>query len=383
MATFSKKICIISTIPYPLQVFMKPHIERLSQFYEITLIANGQSSDFNEMLDTNVKFINLAIERKISLLKDVAALVKLYRILCEGQYDVVHSLMPKTSLLGMTAAFMARVPVRIHTFTGQVWANQIGLPRFLFKKIDQLVAACATNILTDSASQKQFLIDQKIVSINKIKVLGNGSVCGVNVNRFKPDIDARQKLRLQYGINESATVFMFLGRINQEKGVLDLANAFLNIASNHPDLHLFIVGPDESGVSNEVHDLLQSVHTQYHRVDLTSTPELLMSAADVFCLPSYREGFGSVLIEAAATGLPTIASNIYGITDAVIDGETGILHEPKNIGQIEAAMLTLLNDCDLRSKMGLAGKLRAINDFSTQHLVDEMLKYYTNVLNKK
>ena len=146
-------------------------------------------------------------------------------------------------------------------------------------------------------------------------------------------------------------VYIFLGRLNQDKGVLDLASAFLNIANKKSNVHLLVVGPDEGGMDKALEKILANKYKQFHRIGFTSQPENYMAAADVFCLPSYREGFGSVIIEAAATKIPAIASNIYGLVDAVKDKETGMLHPPKDIKAIESCLLEMLNNEELRNNM--------------------------------
>lgn len=371
-----KKICIVATIPFPIVAFMKPHINMLAEQYEVTLIANGVEQDFSALLNDRVRFIPLNIARKVSLWRDAVAVFKLHSIFRKERFDVVHSLMPKTALLAMIAAFVARVPHRIHTFTGQVWASKVGVARIGLKLLDRLAAKCATSLLTDSATQRQFLIMQHIVNQNEILVLGNGSVCGVDVERFKPDFAVRHKMRANLGIPDSATVYLFLGRLNKDKGIQDLAHAFAELAVEMPNIYLLVVGPDEGGMDSMLQLILADCLVQFHRIGFTIKPEDYMACADIFCLPSYREGFGSVLIEAASVGIPAVASKIYGITDAVIDGETGILHEPKNIEEIKRALLTLTKDTDLRKKMAKQAMTRAHDFFSEDILVKEMRQYY-------
>ena len=360
---------------------MKPHITMLAKQYDVTLIANGLEQDFSTLINESVQFIPVDIARKVSLWLDMVALFNLYKIFRKKHFDVVHSLMPKTALLAMLAAFFACVPKRIHTFTGQVWANKVGVARLGLKMLDKLVAKCATGLITDSASQRQFLISQHVVEGEKIVVLGNGSVCGVDAERFKPNLAARHEVRTNLGIPDSAIVYLFLGRLNKDKGIQDLAHAFVELAGNMHQAHLLVVGPDEGGMDMMLQLILAKCSKQFHRIGFTNKPEDYMACADVFCLPSYREGFGSVLIEAAAVGLPAVASRIYGITDAVVDGETGVLHQPKNIEEIKRALLTLTIDTNLREKMSKQAMARAHNYFATDVVVAAMRKYYQTLLN--
>ena len=374
-----KKVCIVATVPYALVMFMKPHIMMLSKHYDVTLIANGTEQDVATMLGSNVRFIKVNFARKISLWRDLVTLIQLYQIFRKEQFEVVHSLMPKTALLAMIAALIARVPNRIHTFTGQVWANKKGLSRWGLKILDRLVVSCASGLLADSFSQRQFLIEQRIVKKNKMIVLANGSVCGVDVKRFKPDLTVRHQIRSELNIPNHAIIYLFVGRLNKDKGILDLATAFASLAISLPNIHLLVVGPSEDGIDIELQLILTQFTSQFHRVGFTDKPELYMACADIFCLSSYREGFGSVIIEAAAAGLPAVASRIYGLVDAVKNSETGILHQPKNIEEIKIALLTMTKD-SVREKMSNQALLRTRSLFTTEVVVNAMSKYYQSLL---
>jgi glycosyltransferase involved in cell wall biosynthesis len=359
---------------------MTPHIKLLSEEYDITLVTNAEAEDLSDLLGNHVSFIPLRIERKISLISDFVALIKLWRILEKAQFDCVHSIMPKSGLLAMLAANLARVPIRIHTFTGQVWANKHGFKRRFLKLFDKILSANATHILADSHSQREFLLANDVVDTARIQVLADGSIAGVDISRFRYIADARQMLRQSHRIPAEAIVFLFLGRVNRDKGILDLIRAFEIVAKDNSDIHLMIVGPDEDSLDIEIDEVMNRLPGKLHREGYTDCPEEFMSTADVFCLPSYREGFGSVIIEAAAVGIPSVASRIYGITDAVQDGVTGILHTPKSISEISSAIMQLATDNGHRLKMGKAAQQRVIKDFSEQRVAQALLEFYREIL---
>lgn len=380
MLSRRKKICIVATVPYALVMFMKPHITMLAEQYDVTLIVNGTEQAFSGMLNDNIRFVHVNFERKISLWRDLVSLIQLYKIFRREQFHVVHSLMPKTGLLAMLAAFSVGVPHRIHTFTGQVWSNKKGLGRWGLKILDKLIAKSATGLLTDGFPQRLFLIDQRIVNENKIVVLGKGSTRGVEAKRFKPNLPIRHQIRSQLKISENAIIYLFLGRLNLDKGIKDLAHAFALLAVDRPQINLLVVGPDEGGMDMMLQSILANCTGQFHRVGFTDKPEDYMACADIFCLPSYREGFPSSIIEAAAVGVPAVASNIYGLVDAVVDGKTGILHQPGNVEAIKHALITLTDNTGLRAKMSQQAMTRALTFFATHTLVDEMRRYYQNLI---
>jgi len=359
---------------------MKPHISMLASKYHLTLITNGMNVDLSSLLNDNVCVVHVGVERKISLWKDFSALLQLHRIFNREHFDVVHSIMPKSGLLAMLAAFFARVPFRIHTFTGQVWANKTGFLRQVLRFLDKLLAKCATSLLADSSSQRKFLIQESVVDESKISVLGNGSICGVDTKRFKMDSGVRHRLRLELHIPDNAIVYLFLGRLNKDKGIQDLANAFASMAEDVPNAHLLVVGPDEGGMDKDLELILNKCQNRFHRVGFTTRPEDYMACADIFCLPSYREGFGSAVIEAAAAGLPSVASNIYGLVDAIKAGETGILHKPGCVEEIKNGLLTLTNNTEMRKRMSNQAIAYAHDYFSTEVVVNAMRDYYDTML---
>lgn len=374
------KICIVVAAEYTLKAFLLDQIRAMTDHYQVTVVANTASSDFLKKLGIDAEVVPVRIERKINVFADIQSLVRLFKLFRKGRFNIVHSFTPKAGLLAMLGGWLAGVPIRVHTFTGQVWATRTGLSRTLLKAIDRLFANFATNILVDSFSQRQFLIDQGVVSVAKSSVLAQGSVSGVDTVRFSPNPEARQSLRNRLGISENDRVFLYLGRLNKDKGVLDLVRAFAQVYPIYHDVYLLIVGPDEENLIPHLTEALGATQACLYLVGYTDCPQDYMAAADVLCLPSYREGFGSVIIEAASVGIPAIASRIYGVTDAVQDGLTGLLHAPGDVGGITEAMRRLLDDPDLRLKMGIQAQARAHRDFSKETLTSALLDYYSKVL---
>jgi glycosyltransferase involved in cell wall biosynthesis len=175
-------------------------------------------------------------------------------------------------------------------------------------------------------------------------------------------------------------VFLFLGRINHDKGVLDLANAFAKIGAAHPDAHLLLVGPDEGNLRSALAAACAACSSRLHSVDFTDRPQEYFAAADICCLPSYREGFPTTILEAAAAGLPALGSRIYGMTDAIVEGETGLLFEAGDVQQLARSMSILADDASLRASMGQRARQRAVRDFSSAVVTAALLGYYEKLL---
>ena len=377
-----KKVCWVVTSLLIVKFFLMPHLAALSREYEVTLIVHVDDREFLESLELPVRVISVNIARKVAPWQDIKALWRLIRIFSAQRFDLVHSISPKGGLLGMLAAWITGVPIRIHTFQGEVWANRRGLWRAILRSLDKLVAGIATQLTVVSHSERQFLMDERIIASEKSVVLANGSICGVDTARFHPDAAMRGNVRRENGIPDDSAVILFLGRLNRDKGVIDLARSFAAIAATLPDAILLLVGPEEEQILKEVRRICAGYDERVKTVGFTRHPENYMAAADVLCLPSYREGFGLVVIEAAATGVPAVCSRIYGITDAVEEGKTGLLFPAGDVAALTQALLTLLEDRELRQQMGETARVRALELFPSQRIIEEMLALYEKLLRR-
>jgi len=306
-----KRICFVATVPVAIHVFLRECINASARKWAVSMVTTPDDDDL--LCDMNAKLVPVSIKRKVAPFHDLFSLLRLVMVFRAGRFDMVHSITPKAGLLTMFAAWLVNVPNRIHTFTGQVWATKKGWKRRILKFFDKLIILFSTRILVDSPSQYDFLIAEGILPTNKGMVIGQGSICGVDVRRFYPDAKIRDVVRAELNISSEQVAILFLGRLNRDKGVLDLAAAFSNIAVQGAEAVMIMVGAEEDVTFTQVQGICQAHSTQLRRVDFTTTPERYMAAADVFCLPSYREGFGQVIIEAAACGIPSVASRIYGV----------------------------------------------------------------------
>jgi len=372
-----KRVCVITTSPLIVNFFLVPHLLKLREIYDVSLAVNMTEPVPLKPLP-GIEVLSVPILRKISPLQDLRALGTLIALFRKRRFDLVHSFSPKAGLLAITGGALARVPLRIHTFTGQVWATRSGPMRTLLKLADRVVGNLATQVLADSRSQQIFLENQGVVRPGKCQVLGAGSVTGVDLDRFRPDGERRALVRRDLGIPDDAVLVLFLGRITREKGVPELIQAFRAICGTHRQAHLLLVGPDEDGLlENQVTpDLSGRVHVRGY----THSPEHYVAAADVLSLPSHREGFGSVIIEAAAAGVPAVASRIYGITDAVIEGETGFLHGPGDVEDLTHQLSRIVGDDLLRNDLARKARQRAVSEFSQSRLTGELSGLYADLL---
>jgi len=372
------RICFVVSSPLTARAFLSGHIAALSGRHAIDLAADAGDPDELGGIPAHARVVPVRIRRQIAPLADLAALLRLLALFRRERYAAVSSVTPKAGMLAMLAAAMAGVPLRTHIFTGQVWATRTGWKRRLLKAADRLMARLATHVLADSPSQRDFMIAEGIAPAEKIQVLGDGSICGADGERFRPDAARRAGVRLAQGIPEEAVVFLFLGRLNRDKGVPDLAEAFA--ALDNPAAWLLVVGPDEADLRGDLESRLGTALARSRFVGYTDRPEDFMAAADVFCLPSYREGFGMVIIEAAAAGVPSIGSRIYGVTDAIEENVTGLLHRAGDAAGLAGLMTKLAGDAGRRQAMGEAARARALRLFSREAVTQAWLDFYRQLL---
>lgn len=379
MTSQRPKVCFVAAVPISLSAFMAPHIRALAASRDVMLVASRPPEGL-ATVDGPIRFRAVNIPRQISLVADLVALVELIRLFRRERFALVQSITPKAGLLAMVAARVAGVPVRIHWFTGQVWATRGGFSRTLLKSADRVTALCATHLLADSRSQRAFLEAEGLVSPGDVTVLGEGSVCGVDVERFRPDPAARAAVRQRLGIPEAAVVALFLGRLTKDKGIPELIEAFGIASAACPALRLLVVGPDEDGMGAMAEQLAAETRARLYLEGVTSRPEMFMAASDLLVLPSHREGFGSTVIEAAACGVPAIGTRIYGLTDAVVDGSTGLLIPVGEVAQLADALVRLTNDHAGRLAMGAAARERVDAHFAQSRLTRALITFHDQAI---
>lgn len=371
-----KKICFAVSAPLTVNAFLRHHITELAKHYKISVIANIEDKELNDFQDLPLEeIIHVKIVRNISPKYDLLAIKKLIAIFNDRKFDAVHSVTPKAGLLVMTAARMAGIKNRIHIFTGQVWFTKKGFFRKLLMEIDRLIVKSATHILVDGKSQRSFLIDSKILKAENSRVLGQGSISGVNEKRFTPSLRIREQQRSVLNFSSEEVVFAFLGRLNADKGIRELALAFNILSQEFCNAKLLLVGYDEENVMNFVEEAVMNRNAVVF-YGSTDRPEEILQAADVFCLPSHREGFGTSVLEASLLGLPVICSDTYGLKETIIDHVTGLRHRMNDVESLHSAMRTLYLDGEKRKSMGKEGRQYVLHNFRAEQITKEWMMFY-------
>ncbi|NCN95350.1 MAG: glycosyltransferase family 4 protein [Bdellovibrionales bacterium] len=378
------KVARIVTASEAVEFHLRNTLDQFQGEYDLEVIGDNVSQ-YRERWPL-VKFTDLKIVRKIHLWRDSVALIGLTAIFIHRRYDIVHSIMPKAGLISALAGFVTFTPVRMHTFTGQIWKNNKGPKRWIFKMIDRVIVALSTKCMTDSRSQSQFLFDEGIGQSNApLEHFGQGSLSGVNLDRFNAQrlMSERKRIRNEVRADEDTRVFIFLGRKCKDKGTLDLLLAFRQAFGTSEKARLVLVGPeDDEDFKKLFYSEFEGQKNVFNYMS-TTTPESFLAAGDVFCLPSYREGFGSVVIEAAALSLPTIGSDITGLKDAIVENETGLLIEPGDVQNLASCLKRALENPSLFKQMGEKAQERAAEKFAMKRLYELLSREYESLLNKK
>lgn len=375
------KIARVSTVAFFVDTQLRTQIGALVQAGgQVTVVASERAL-VREIPGSH--YVSINIPRKISLISDVVALINLWRLFRRSGFEIVHSTTPKAGLLCSLAAKLAGTPVRLHTFTGQPWVGLTGVKYLLSKGSDKLITYLNTHCYADSISQKNFLVANGVSKAERISVLGSGSLAGVDLKRFNPlmfSADDKSKFKRELGIPSASQVLLFVGRLSIDKGIVELVSAFEKLMVDEIDTYLILLGPSEIETVALLNNLTKTVKDRVIMSGFSSEPERFMAIADMLILPSYREGFGTVVIEAAAMGLPTIGTNIYGLSDAIVDGKTGLLVPLKDIDKLAEAISHLLKNDVLRREMGLKARRRVEEHFSDELLNELMLIEYKNFL---
>ncbi len=375
-----KKVCFIATISKTIEWFMLEQAEFLSENnYDVYIICDNDS-DFHNKLSDKITFLPVKMKRGIDF-SAIKSIVNIYKIFIEHKFDVIQYTTPNASLYSSVAGFFARIPHRIYRQWGMVYIGFSGAKRMIFKFIEKLICKLSTFILPDSFGNLNFCRNNHFYSENKSAVIANGSACGVDFSRF--DITKknqwRNQIRSNYNVADDCFVFGFIGRINKDKGINELLTVFKKF-NNSKKSKLFLVGLSDR--ENEIESGLITWAKESDDViftGVTSEAEKYYSAFDVFVLPSYREGFGSTIIEAEAMGLPVITTKIPGPTEAIIDNKTGVLVNPKCSEELFDAMNFLYNNPDVCSQMSCEGINFAKSRFDSKLVFNENIKFLNSL----
>ena len=373
-----KKLKIIrsATVPQSLDSFCNGVLNELSQEYEVVAVSSpGEALDKVSRRE-GVRTIAVPMERHISLMNDLRSLWQMWRVMRRERPDLVHSMTPKAGLICMMAAWLARVPKRVHMFTGLVWPTSTGLKRRILMATDWLTCACATHIIPEGEGVKNDLLSHHITR-KPIKVLGYGNVKGIDMEHYNPALFSNVS-------HQEGFTFVFVGRIVRDKGINELVAAFDRLHEDYPDVRLVLIGPREDDLDPVLPATLERINSGngIEAVGPQSDVRPFYASADALVFPSYREGFPNVVIEAGAMGLPSIVTDINGSREIIIDGQNGVIVPPRDEEALYQAMKRFVEQPDEIAAMAQNARGLIASRYEQSYVRQCLYDFYHEILNQ-
>lgn len=377
-----KKICFVTTVYMTYKCFLK----QLSQYlyetgeYDISLICNNEEEALKD-IPVFVHYYPVDMKRGVSL-SAFSAIKKIGEILEKGRFDIVQYSTPNAAFYTSIAAKKKQVPVRLYCQWGIRYMGFEGWKRKIFKCLEKKTCDNSTFIEVESHNIRNFSLEENLYTNERSCVIWNGSASGVDLNKFDISQKAhwKKRIRTEFKLADEDVIFAFAGRLTADKGVNELLEAFLNIEKKYPHVKLLMMGGMDNHESLR-QELLEKAKKSTNIIFTGNVPnvEEYYAASNVFVAPSYREGFGLVVVEAEAMGLPAIVSNVPGQVDAIKENETGLICKVKDSKSLENAMSKLIEDVELRIDLGNKASKYVEENYDQKKLF-EYLKIHRDAL---
>ena len=397
----------ITTVPISLKLLLRGQFTFFKSHGFEVLTVSADGAEVKDMIEDGITHQVVPMTRTITPVSDFVSLIKLIQVIRKFNPDIVHTHTPKAGLLGMMAAWVCRVPVRMHTVAGLPLMEATGVKKMILKITERITYACATNVYPNSKGLFDFIISEFQIpdsrfqtSLEKVaerdrpqfeirnlkfKIIGRGSSNGIDSSFFSrtPELQNRaDEIRKQYHIPEGAIVFSFVGRVVKDKGIVELITAFKMILKTREDAYLLLVGPLEQELDPlpaEVLDFIQQ-HPQVVAAGYQNDVRPWMVASDVFVFPSYREGFPNVVMQAACLEVPCIVSDINGCNEIIEAQVNGLIVPAKDAKALFEAMQAMMTDQDKRESFAKKSREFVSKNFDQQFVWGQLLAEYRRVL---
>jgi len=381
MSETKKKLVRITTVPLSLDKILDGQLSFMNNHYEVIAVSSEKEYLIRCAKNEGVRFKHIEMTRKITPIKDFISLIKLISFLKKERPLIIHSHTPKAGILAMLASKITNIPIRLHTVAGLPLMEEKGSKKKLLELIEKLTYSFSTFVFTNSNGLYKYIIENNYVSKNKLKVIGNGSSNGVDINYFSPtsvSIKEKEKLKLSLGILENDFTFVFVGRIVADKGINELINAFDTISFQNNAIKLLLVGEQESHLDPLNENTLKLISSNKNIIKTGFQKDIrpFLAVSDALVFPSYREGFPNVIMQAGAMELPVIATNINGCNEIIINEKNGVLIELKNNGAIVKAMVRLIEDEAFYKNLKSNARSMIISRFERKVICEKILYEY-------
>lgn len=387
MESQKPKLLRMTTVPMSLNLLLRDQMRFMSEHGFDVHMASANGAELAELqAREGVEHHSLPLERAINPIKDLQALWQTYRLIRQLKPDIVHTHTPKAGLIGMLAASLARVPIRIHTVAGMPLHSASGARKRLLLAMEKLTYSAAHCVWPNSASLLAFIKDNKLTSNTKTRVIARGSSNGIDLTAFSRDTvdqDTLRQIKKTLAWNATTRYFVFVGRLVGDKGINELVSAFESLQSNHDNIQLVLVGPEEAELDPLAAHTRAAIESnpEIHTVGYSSNVAEYLSLADYCVFPSHREGFPNVPMQAGAMACPLICSDIGANLDVTANGENAILHEAGNTASLQNAMQKALQDKPLTERLAAQHHKNISTHFKREAIHSALLYEYNSVLN--
>jgi len=375
------KLIRITTISESLRGLLKGQLRFMSDYYHVIGVCSPGEAANEVIANEGVPMVYIPMTRTISPIADLKSLWAMYRFFKKEKPLIVHSHTPKAGTIGMIAAKLAGVPVRLHTVAGLPLVEVTGFKRKILDVVEKITYRCATKVYPNSFGLKAIILQNNYANSNKVKVIGNGSSNGINLDFFSPEhYDASFKTNFlkSIGVNENDFVYLFVGRIVKDKGINELVAAFKIVNSKFEKTKLILVGRYENELNPISNETVLEIKNNNSIIEVGFQKEVrpYFYSSDVLVFPSYREGFPNVVLQAGAMGLNAIVSDINGCNEIVQDGETGFIIPRKNIELLQLAMEKVYVNHNQNQEMGRKAKELIQNKYNQNIVWNKILEEY-------
>jgi len=370
----------VTTIPISLEVLLKGQLKYLNNFYRVIAVSSGGEKlkivNEREGVDTHV----VEMEREISVLKDCRSLLKMITLFKKLKPEIVHANTPKASLISMVAAWICNVPHRIYTVTGLRFETATGIKREILIWMEMLTCSCANTVVAESNGVKRILKQNNICK-KRTHIIGSGNINGIDEDYWDPlslDKNSNLSIRNKLQIQNSTFIFIFIGRLVPDKGITELITAFTKIKNQ--DCKLLIIGEQEQSFRLLDANVIKEFENNSNIISVgyQSDVRQYLAISHALVLPSYREGFPNVILQAGAMGLPCIATKVNGVED-IIDNNNGIIIDKKDVLGLNRAMIYMMKNYIRYDKMYCRNKI--VHGYSQKSFFPKMVEFYEKVIN--
>ena len=381
------KLVRITTVPISLEKLLEGQLNYMQKYFDVYAVSSDKDRlyDFGEKKSIKVHHVNFT--RKITPLRDLLAIYNLSKFLIKEKPEIVHTHTPKAGFIGMLASKISRTPIRLHTVAGLPLMEEKGFKKRILFIVEKITYLLASNIYPNSKGLYDYIVENKIINKNKLKIIDNGSTNGIDIDYFNPNLFSKndsETLKNKIGIPMEHKIFLYVGRIVRDKGINELIAAFKKINDLYEKTSLLLVGSYEEDLDPLKDQTLKEINNNpnIHHIGYKKDVRLYFMISDILVFPSYREGFPNVVMQAGAMGVPAIVSDINGCNEIIHEGENGFIIPAKNSLSLYNAMdKSIQNKNIFKTKSSYRSEI--VKKYNRKNVWKSLLYEYRMLLDKR